>query len=215
LVLVALIFAFLGFVRLRSLTWFTYDTWQMYLAYLSSYIGSGVLSGIANFVEIGFVTLQPLPSQWQNLSSVALLSYQSFASVWYLLSTIEIVIAIISFVALYSIIVLKRSYLAKIGSVTLIAAGILDVASPYPLIESILGVIALFVLFRRDVKEAFGAKTKIPRGKLASKPEEVTFKAELGATGQKKKTGIRCPNCGLLLPPSAKVCRRCKAKIPQ
>jgi len=215
LVLVAVIFAFLGLVRLRSLTWFTYDTWQMYLAYLSAYIGSSVLSGIANFVEIGLVTLQPLPSQWQNLSSVPLLSYQSFAGVWYLLSVIEIAIAIISFAALYSIIVRKRSYLAKIGSFTLIVAGILDVASPYPLIESVLGVIALFVLFRRDVKEAYGAKIGIPQGRLAKQPEEVTFKAELDTASEKKKTGIRCPNCGLLLPPSAKVCRRCKAKIPQ
>jgi ribosomal protein L40E len=215
LVLVAVIFAFLGLVRLRSLAWFTYDTWQMYLAYLSSYIGSSVLSGMANFVEIGLVTLQPLPNQWQNLSGVPLLSYQSFATVWYLLSTIEIIIAVISFAALYSIIVRKRSYLAKIGSFTLIVAGILDVSSPYPLIESILGVIALFVLFRPDVKEAFGARIMTPGGRQAGQPEEVTFKADLDATSEKRKTGIRCPNCGLLLPPSAKVCRRCKAKIRQ
>lgn len=213
LILVAVLFAFLGIIRLRALSWLTLDTWQMYLGYLTAYIGSSVMSGIANFAEIGFVTPNPFPSQWQNLPGAALLTYESFKSVWFLVSGIEIVIAVFSFLAVYSTVVLRRSYLAKIGCFTLIAAGILDVASPYPIVESVLGVLAFYVLMRPDVKEAFGIKRGVSRAKLVGRPEEVTFRADLGATTEKRKTGVRCPNCGLLLPPSAKVCRRCKARI--
>jgi hypothetical protein len=121
---------------------------------------------------------------------------------------------VISLIAVYSTVALRRSYLAKIGSFTLIVAGILDVASPYPIIESILGILAFYVLLRPDVKEAFAVKGGVSKGKLAARTgEEVTFKADLNVTPEKRRTGIRCPNCGLLLPPSAKVCRRCKTKI--
>jgi chromate transport protein ChrA len=213
LVLVTVLFAFLGVLRLRSITWFTLDTWQMYLGYLTAYIGSSVLSGIVNFVEIGYVTPQPLLGQWLNSPAAALLSYDSFRSVWLLVSGLEIVIAVISLAAVYSTLALRRNYLAKIGSFTLIAAGILDVASPYPIIESILGVLAFYVLLRPDVKEAFAAKGGSSQEKLLGRAKEVTFRADLGVAPEKRKTGIRCPNCGLLLPPSVKVCRRCKTRI--
>jgi ribosomal protein L40E len=213
LLLVTILFAFLGVLRLRSITWFTLDTWQMYLGYLAAYIGSSVLSGIVNFAEIGYVTPQPLLGQWQNSPVATLLSYESFRGVWLTISGIEIVIAVISLIAVYSTVALRRSYLAKIGSFTLIVAGILDVASPYPIIESVLGILAFYVLLRPDVKEAFAVKGGVSKGKLLARTGEVTFKADLSVAPEKRRTGIRCPNCGLLLPPSAKVCRRCKTKI--
>jgi ribosomal protein L40E len=213
LLLVTALFAFLGVIRLRAIPWITADTWQLYLGYLASYIGSGVLSGIANFAEIGYVTPQPLPSQWQNLPGTVLLSYESFRGFWYFITGIEIIIIVISFVAVYSTLALKRSILAKIGSLTLIIAGILDPASPLPLTESIIGVITFYILLRPDVKEAFGSKRGVTVEKPVDKSKEVTFRADLRATTEKKKTGVRCPNCGLLLPPSAKVCRRCGKRI--
>jgi ribosomal protein L40E len=213
LLMVTALFAFLGVIRLRAIPWITADTWQLYLGYLASYVESGVLSGIANFAEIGYVTLQPLPNQWQNLPGTVLLSYESFRGFWYFITGIEIVIIAISFVAVYSTIALRRSYLAKIGSFTLIIAGILDPASPLPLTESVIGVISFYILLRPDVKEAFGSKRGTSEGKSVDKSKEVTLRADLNATTEKRKTGVRCPNCGLLLPPSAKVCRRCGKRV--
>lgn len=214
LLMVTVLFAFLGILRLRAITWFSLDTWQMYLDSLTALIGSRVMSGIFNFAEIGYVTPQPWFGQWQDSSPTILLSYDSFRSVWLLISGIEIVIAVIALFAVYSTLALRRSYVAKIGCFTLIIAGIIDVASPYPIIESIGGVLAFYVLLRKDVKEAFATKEGTKPGRLVGRTgEEVTFKADLGAPTEKRKTGIRCPNCGLLLPPSAKVCRRCKTRI--
>jgi hypothetical protein len=214
LLMATVLFAFLGILRLRAITWFSLDTWQMYLDSLTALIGSRVMSGIFNFSEIGYVTPQSWFGQWQDSSPTVLLSYDSFRSVWLLISGIEIVIAVILLFAVYSTVALRRSYVAKIGCFTLIIAGIIDVASPYPIIESILGVLAFYVLLRPDVKDAFAAKGGTKLGGLARRTgDEVTFRADLGAPTEKRKAGVRCPNCGLLLPPSAKVCRRCKTRL--
>ncbi|WXG42547.1 MAG: zinc ribbon domain-containing protein [Promethearchaeati archaeon SRVP18_Atabeyarchaeia-1] len=212
--LAAIVFLFFGIFRLRSITWFTYDMWGMYQSYLSGYLGGAVLSGVINFTQLGYVTVQPWLNAWQNLSNGSMFSFDSFTTTWYLISGIEIVIAAIAILAAYSTLMLRRSWIAKIGAVTLIIAGILDVASPYPLIESILGIAAIFVLLRPDVRDAYtlkeGRTTPPARGGLE---EEVTFKADLETPKEKRRTGRKCPKCGLLLPPSAKVCRRCGTRL--
>jgi ribosomal protein L40E len=207
-------FLFFGAFRLRSITWFTFDLWGMYLTYLAGYIGSAVLSGAVNLTQIGYITGQPWLGGWQNASAGSILPFDVFKSTWYLISGIEIIIAVIGIFAVYSTLMLRRRWIAKIGCIALIVAGVLDVASPYPIIESIVGVLAFYVLLRPDVKDAYalkeGTATVPARG---GAEEEVTFKADLETPKEKRKTGRRCPKCGLLLPPSANVCRRCKTRI--
>jgi ribosomal protein L40E len=214
ILLAAMVFLFFGILRLRSIAWFTYDMGAMYQNYLSGYLGDAVLSGVTNFIQLGYVAVQPWLNAWQNVSGGALYSFGSFTSTWYLISGIEIVIAAIAILAAYSTLMLRRSWIAKIGALTLIIAGILDVASPYPLIESVLGVAAIFILFRPDVKDAYALKEGMVSPPAGGGPEEeVTFKADLETTKEKRRTGRKCPKCGLLLPPSAKVCRRCGTRI--
>jgi ribosomal protein L40E len=108
---------------------------------------------------------------------------------------------------------LRKSWIAKIGGITLIIAGIFDVASPYPIIESIVGIAALFVLFRPDVKEAYALKAGVVAPSPTAPTTEVVSKADLEAPKRRRKTGRICPKCGLRLPPSANVCRRCGTRI--
>jgi hypothetical protein len=213
LLLVTGAFIFFGVYRLRSLGWFTYDMWSMYLLYLTGFIGSTVLSGTVFLTQIGYVTGQPWLGSWQNATTGSILPFDVFKSTWYLISSIEILIAGIAILAVYSTLMLRRSWLAKIGCLALIVAGILDVASPYPIIESIVGILAFFVLLRRDVKEAYALKAGTPAPSATTSTAEVTFKADSEAPKGKRKTGRTCPKCGLRLPPSANVCRRCGTRI--
>jgi ribosomal protein L40E len=213
LLLVVGAFLFFGVYRLRSLTWFTYDMGSMYLTYLAGYIGNTILSGIIYFTQIGYVTGQPWLGNWQNATTGSILSFDVFKGTWYLISSIEILLAGIGILAVYSTLMLRRSWMAKIGCVALIVAGILDVASPYPIIESIVGILAFFVLLRPDVKEAYAIKVGGAMPSARAPTAEVTFRADLEAPKAKRKTGRVCPKCGLRLPPSANVCRRCGTRI--
>jgi ribosomal protein L40E len=214
LLLVTGIFLFFGVFRLRSLGWLTLDPWSLYLAYLAGYIGSAVLSGVIDFTQISYATGLPWLGFWQNGTGGGIVSFDIYRETLYTVIGIELVIALIGILAVYSTIMLRRSWIAKICCVVLVIAGIVDVASPFPIVESVAGILALFLLLRPDVKEAYELKegrSTLPTRR--AKEEEVTFKAEPEVPKEKRKTGRRCPKCGLLLPPSAKVCRRCKTRI--
>ena len=213
LLLVTGAFLFFGVYRLRSVTWFTYDMWSLYLTYLTGYIGNTILSGIVYLTQTGYIIGQPWLGSWQNATVGSILSFDIFKGTWYLISSIEILLAGIGILAVYSTLMLRRSWIAKIGCVALIFAGILDVASPYPIIESIVGILAFFVLLRPDVKDAYALKAGTPAPSARASAQEVTFKADLEAPKAKHKTGRICPKCGLRLPPSANVCRRCGTRI--
>jgi ribosomal protein L40E len=213
LLLVTGAFLFFGVYRLRSLTWFTYDMGGMYLSYLTGYIGNAILLGAIYFTQISLITGQPWLGSWQNVSTGSILSFDIFKGTWYLISSIEILLAGIAILAVYSTLMLRRSWIAKIGCVTLIIGGILDVASPYPIIESIVGILAFFVMLRPDVKDAYALKMGTTPSSPRVSTSDVTFKADLEIKKVKRKTGRRCPKCGLRLPPSASVCRRCGTRI--
>jgi hypothetical protein len=194
LLLVAGAFLFFGVLRLRSILWLTYDMWGMYLGYLGGYLGSRVLSGLIDFTQLGYITGRPWLGDWHDLSAGSIVPFDSFTNIWYMLSALEIVIGVIGVFAVYSTLMIRRSYLAKVGSITLIIAGIIDVASRYPIVESIVGGLDLFVLFRPDVKEVYALKEgSTTLFGSRSREEEVTFKADLAAPKEKSKTGRKCP----------------------
>nr|MDO8097893.1 hypothetical protein [Candidatus Njordarchaeota archaeon] len=206
---------FFGVYRLRWLLALTFDWSGLYLGYLSGYIGNVVLSSMIDFTEMNYVTRQSWLGQWQGTSITGILPFDSFMNIWATIISFEIVIGVIGILAVYSTLALRRSYLAKIGCLAIILAGIFDVVSQLPIIESIAGVLCFIILIRRDVKDAYAEKEGRLVGKAMSGKEEVTFSADLSSPSGKQRAGKKCPKCGMLLPPSAKVCRRCKTRITE
>jgi hypothetical protein len=212
LILVGL-FLFFGVYRLRWLLAFTFDWLGLYLTYLSGYIGNVLLSAMIDYTEMNYVTRQSWLGQWQGASIAGILPFDSFMNIWIIIISFEIVIGVIGVLAVYSTLALRRSYLAKIGSLALILAGIFDVVSQLPIIESVAGVLCFIILIRPDVKYAYAQKEGRLPGEVVGGKEEVTFSADLSSPRGKQRAGKKCPKCGMLLPPSARVCRRCRTKI--
>lgn len=215
LLIVIGLFLFFGVYRLRWLLALTFDWSGLYLSYLSGYIGNVVLSAMIGFTEMNYVTRQSWLGQWQGASIAGILTFDGFMNVWVTIISIEIMIGVIGVLAVYSTLALRRSYLAKVGSLSIILAGIFDVVSQLPIIESIAGILCFLLLIRRDVKEAYAQKEGRLTGKLMGGKEEVTFSADLSSPRGKQRAGKKCPKCGMLLPPSARVCRRCKTRITE
>jgi hypothetical protein len=188
LLLVMGIFLFFGLYRLRYLL-ILFDLPGYYSGYLSGYVANAVL---------GY--------------NVAFLTYDTYLNAAVTFVSIEIGIALIVVLAVYSTLALRRSYLAKIGCFALIIAGI-TVYSDYPIIESVVGVLCFLILIQRDIKEIYAQKEGRYNGKAIGGRDEVTFRADLSSPREKQRAGKKCPKCGLLLPPSAKVCRRCKTRL--
>jgi hypothetical protein len=215
LLIVVGVFLFFGVYRLRWLMTLTYDWYSLYLAYLTGYIGNTILVTGINFTEINYVIQQSWLGQLQGASVGGVLGFDDFMGIWTTIISVEIAIGVVGVLAVYSALALRRSYLAKIGCLALILAGIFDIVSQIPLIESIFGVICLIVLIRPDVKNAYATKEGRLTGTAPSQKEEVTFSADLSRPKVKPKVGKKCPKCGMLLPPSAKICRRCKTRLKE
>lgn len=135
-------------------------------------------------------------------------AYPQLATTLLALDGVEIIIAVILILGLYSALVYRRSYLGKIACLAMIIAGIVDPLSQFGLIESALGAFLFFIFTMRDVKNAYALKEGRPIEKEGVESADLTYPRE------KRKVGVICPKCGMHLPPSATVCRRCGTRIP-
>jgi hypothetical protein len=135
-------------------------------------------------------------------------SHPEFSALGFTLVGIEVVISVLLILGVYSSLVYRRSYLGRIACLAMIIAGIVDPYSPFPYVESALGAFLFFIFSMRDVKDAYALKEGRPIEKEGVESADLTYPRE------KRKVGVICPNCGMHLPPSATVCRRCGTRIP-